>query len=156
MNPIPFLICGLLSEEATIRYRAVSALLGQRFSKTPTYNSWKSMNARCYDSRTNGFKNYGGRGIVVCDRWRNSYFAFLKDMGIRPNGAVIDRIDPNGNYEPCNCRWSDRVTSIRNKRNVTVNSIPGESRKDRKRRTNLVWERKVQRRRKFQPSEIST
>jgi hypothetical protein len=64
------------------------------------------------------YKFYGGRGIIVCDRWVSSFENFLKDMGNRPQGFTLDRIDPNGNYELTNCRWADDETQRKNKRVV--------------------------------------
>ena len=83
------------------------------FSHTSTYGSWQNMKRRCNSSSSNEFHRYGGRGIKVCERWDKFKF-FLEDMGIKPLGLELDRIDPDGNYEPGNCRW---VTSKENKEN---------------------------------------
>jgi hypothetical protein len=82
----------------------------------PTWRSWSSMRDRCTNAMHHAWDRYGGRGIKVCDRWLNSFEAFLEDVGERPGLAFsIDRIDPDGNYEPGNCRWADRVTQGRNR-----------------------------------------
>lgn len=74
------------------------------------------MRARCYQQTYKGFHNYGGRGIKVCDRWRNSFEEFLADMGTRSPGTTLDRIDVNGNYEPGNCRWATTAEQRMNQR----------------------------------------
>jgi len=84
--------------------------------ETRTYRSWRSMMKRCYNKNTKDFSNYGGRGITVCERWRNSFESFLSDMGERPESKTLDRIDVNGNYEPSNCRWATHVEQSYNKR----------------------------------------
>jgi hypothetical protein len=73
---------------------------------TPTYNSYRSMLARCYDPTHENYKNYGGRGIKVSGSWRNSFDTFLADMGERPEGRTLDRVDVNGDYGTANCKWS--------------------------------------------------
>lgn len=73
------------------------------------------MRQRCQDPNSDGFANYGMRGVKVCERWQD-FANFLADMGPRPHGMTLDRIDPSGNYEPGNCRWADWSTQNRNKR----------------------------------------
>ena len=84
--------------------------------KSPTYNSWDNMIGRCYRSSQPDYDSYGGRGITVCQRWRDSFHNFLSDMGERPNGKTIDRQNVNGNYEPGNCVWSSSKEQQSNKR----------------------------------------
>lgn len=80
------------------------------------FRSWVSMKTRCYNAKHDSYKYYGGRGISVCSRWLNSFKDFYADMGPRPDGHTLDRIDTNGNYEPSNCRWSDHSTQMKNRR----------------------------------------
>ena len=70
-----------------------------------SYRSWSSMMQRCYDKSVEHYSRYGLKGISVCERWKNSFQNFIEDMGERPQGKTLDRIDPNGNYEMNNCRW---------------------------------------------------
>ena len=77
--------------------------------------AWKSMKQRCCNPKNPNFKYYGGRGISVCQRWRDSSKAFYEDMGPRPAGHQIDRIDNDGNYEPGNCRWATPLVNSRNR-----------------------------------------
>jgi hypothetical protein len=83
---------------------------------TPTYRSWVAMKTRCFNPARGDYHLYGGRGITVCKQWRQSFACFLADMGERPEGRTLDRLDPNGNYEPSNCRWATVEEQARNKR----------------------------------------
>jgi len=83
---------------------------------SPTYQSWKGMLNRCTNPNGYDWKLYGGRGITVCDRWRHSFENFLADMGERPVGYSIERIDVNGNYEPDNCKWIPLGDQVKNRR----------------------------------------
>lgn len=84
---------------------------------TGEYRCWKGMNSRCFNSNATGYKNYGGRGISVCSRWRYSFEKFLEDMKKRPSIHLsIDRINNDGDYEPGNCRWTTRSEQMKNTR----------------------------------------
>jgi hypothetical protein len=98
-----------------------------RSNRTKEYEAWLRMNARCTNQNSKDYKNYGGRGITVCERWK-IFQNFFTDMGPRPNGYSLDRINNNGNYEPSNCRWATREQQNSNKRsnrNFTINGITG-------------------------------
>lgn len=84
---------------------------------SPEYNAWQCLIYRCTNPASPRFSYYGGRGVTVCERWRNSFDAFLEDMGPRPSPKhSLDRIDNNGNYEPGNVRWATREQQQNNTR----------------------------------------
>ena len=102
--------CGCLRIEIT---KNRSTTHGDKGSKE--YASWSNMLTRCYNPNSTQYKWYGGRGIKVCDRWRNSYENFLEDMGRCPEGLTLDRIGVNGNYSSENCRWASWEVQANNK-----------------------------------------
>lgn len=92
-------------------------------SRTPTYRTWNSMRQRCYDPNHPAYPRYGGRGICVCERWLDSILAFVEDMGERPSGLTLERIDNEGDYSPQNCKWAtakEQANNTRKTRYVTV------------------------------------
>lgn len=112
--------CGCLKEEARIK-RCVT----HGDTKSKEHRTWMSIKARCHRVTQAHYFNYGGRGIIVCDRWRYSYENFLSDMGRAPSPKhSIGRINNDGNYEPGNCRWEDSFQQANNTRGnvpVTIN-----------------------------------
>lgn len=98
--------------------RSISSKLKANFHGlrgTPAYKSWDSMIQRCRNANNESYKKYGALGISVCDRW-SSFLNFLEDMGDRPKGMSLDRIDSFGNYDPENCRWATAYEQSHNKR----------------------------------------
>lgn len=86
--------------------------------RSPEYNSWCAMKDRCNNQNNQDYEQYGGRGIKICQRWDESFEAFLQDMGLRQKGKnTVERLDANGDYEPSNCRWASQKEQTRNKRN---------------------------------------
>ena len=92
----------------------------------PLYQTWRDMHRRCYDQKNHEFHNYGGRGIVVCERWRDPE-ALLSDMGPRPKGMTLDRINNDGPYAPDNCRWVTLREQSRNTRRSVIIHFNGRS-----------------------------
>jgi hypothetical protein len=85
-------------------------------SQSPEFTVWQNMIERCTNPKNTAYENYGGRGISICERWRESFSNFYADMGPRPEGTTINRIDNDGNYEPSNCQWATDQEQQRNKR----------------------------------------
>lgn len=95
-------------------------LVKHKMTETVEYKTWRSIKTRCYNKNILRYKNYGGRGIKVCDRWINSFENFFEDMGYRPSkNHSIERINNDGDYEPSNCIWADFKTQARNRRTST-------------------------------------
>lgn len=95
-------------------------------TNTPTYNSWRSMRCRVLYDSCKDHKFYKGKGIKICQRWIDSFDDFVSDMGERPDGTTLDRINPNGNYEPENCRWATMRVQQNNKFDLTEIENNGE------------------------------
>lgn len=114
--------CGCLSSEMTAARSRTHGATVDRSAIPGEYNVWAGIRERCFNLSD---KNYGGRGITMCDQWRASFSAFLNDMGPRPSAEhSIDRINVDGNYEPGNCRWATAMQQAQNSRSnirVTIN-----------------------------------
>lgn len=115
--------CGCLKIEAGYKKGKEKFKHGHTIGgRTKEYSIWKGIRSRCFNKNSKAYPNYGGRGIIICDKWKNDFKAFLGDMGRIPKDkSSIDRINNNGNYEPGNCRWSTPLEQNRNKRLSKLN-----------------------------------
>lgn len=98
----------------------------QGITKIPEYSVWRMMKQRCNNPRHKDYHRYGGRGIMVCERWTVSFVAFLADVGSRPAGTTLDRKDNDGDYTPDNCRWATNHQQHRNKSTNRLVPLAGE------------------------------
>lgn len=103
--------CGCLAREMnSTRMRRH----GEASARTKEFRAWEAAKGRCFNPRNPKYPRYGGRGIGMCARWRGDFSAFLSDMGRKPSGTTLDRIDNDGNYEPGNCRWATPKVQAQN------------------------------------------
>lgn len=130
--------CGCLAAEWSRWMGSNREFIAKRIPKTtrhghkrtglasPEYRTWLGMKRRCYDPKCKDFPNWGGRGIKVCERWNASFEAFLDDMGPKPVGYTIDRLNPNLDYGPSNCRWAPQAAQgAENRRGLRPVTIQG-------------------------------
>lgn len=117
--------CGCVHKKILSDYSTKHGL-----SKKASYKIWIRIKSRCFNNKNKDYKHYGARGIKVCDAWKDSFEQFYNDMGERPKGMEIDRIDNNGDYEPTNCRWTSRSINVFNQRKRVTNTSG---------KTGVVW-----------------
>ena len=116
--------CGCARDEALTTHGFTTSSKG---GNSREYAIWNSMKQRCLNKNNKQYPEYGGRGITVCSRWKDSFEKFYADMGKRPfKGASLERLDNNKGYSPDNCKWANRDTQNNNKRNnrpITLNGV---------------------------------
>lgn len=118
--------CGCLGREIRIKSNTTHGYCTG--GKTSEYQIWRSIKERCLNSKNKKYSDYGGRGIIICDRWKDSFQNFIDDMGVRHNKNLsIDRINNNGNYDPTNCKWATWIEQQNNKNNNRILEFNGKS-----------------------------
>lgn len=119
-------VCGneklaLLSEVKSGHVKSCGCLVKDTVTKhgmanTREYQTWADMKGRCFNTNHNQYKDWGGRGITVCERWKDSFINFYNDMGNKPHKMSLERINNDGNYEPSNCKWATQSEQNKNQR----------------------------------------
>lgn len=115
--------CGCLKSENISKGKTKHGM-----KHTKEYRIWWGIKQRCFYHKNDSYKHYGGRGISMCDEWKNSFEAFYRDMGKPPHGTSIDRINNDGNYEPNNCRWATNAEQQSNRRCTVKLTIGNQTR----------------------------
>lgn len=109
--------CGCLNAEVQRNnFQKHGGAVMDKSKRHPLYSIWCGMKKRCYTPSCDSYPYYGGRGIKVCDKWKNNFSAFVADMGDRPQGTTLDRVDGDRDYSPENCRWADHSTQMKNRK----------------------------------------
>jgi len=118
--------CGCLRTEKFIS-RTLKHGHTRNYKKTKEYRSWANAKQRCFNTKNNRYKFYGGRGITMCLKWKNSFSAFIKDMGLCPKGKTLDRTYVNKDYKSSNCQWVDYKTqgAIGHRNNSVIINFEG-------------------------------
>lgn len=120
--------CGCLQIDSVTTHGMTDGHGKRKRGRFTGYSNWTSMIQRCHNPNSTGYARYGGRGIVVCERWRNSFVAFIADVGKRPSTEhSLDRINNDGNYEPGNVHWATREIQQNNRRVNNQQEYNGET-----------------------------
>lgn len=117
--------CGCV-RRVTAAKAAAEASKTHGMENSPEYRIWVDMRRRCYNPKRPDYRNYGARGITVCEEWREDFAAFYRDMGPRPDGKTLDRLNNDGPYEKRNCVWATATSQARNRRTSRTVEINGE------------------------------
>jgi hypothetical protein len=109
--------CGCVNlESQKSNFEKHGGAVADKATRHHLYSTWCGMKKRCYSERCDAYPYYGGRGIGVCDEWRHDFSAFARDMGKKPDGMTLDRIDSDGDYSAGNCKWSTKSEQMKNRR----------------------------------------